>query len=378
MEWRIRRQWLFEIVQHAVKRPSRLFLAIVVLPTLVAILYFALFASDVFVSEARFVVRSPTKAAVSSIGQMLSGSGLSGATEESNAVVEYLESREALGEADRDGLLTRAYTAGSIFVADRFGGVQSTNRERLFDYYLGKVEVEPDTTTQVLHLSVSAFDPASARAINERLLQRSEALVNRLSTRARTDALAVAEDEAREAQERSRSAAVSLAAYRNRAGIIDPAKEADARLQGIARLDEELVAARTQLRQMVAFTPEAPQIPYLRTQIASLEGEIAQRRAGVAGARNSLSAAAARYQVLLLDNELAAKQLAASLASLQEAHAEAARKRAYVERIASPSLPDYPVRPRRLGGILAVFVLGMMAWGILTILLAGVREHREG
>ncbi len=360
------------------KRPSRLFLAIVVLPTLVAILYFALFASDVFVSEARFVVRSPTKAAVSSIGQMLSGSGLSGATEESNAVVEYLESREALGEADRDGLLTRAYTAGSIFVADRFGGVQSTNRERLFDYYLGKVEVEPDTTTQVLHLSVSAFDPASARAINERLLQRSEALVNRLSTRARTDALAVAEDEAREAQERSRSAAVSLAAYRNRAGIIDPAKEADARLQGIARLDEELVAARTQLRQMVAFTPEAPQIPYLRTQIASLEGEIAQRRAGVAGARNSLSAAAARYQVLLLDNELAAKQLAASLASLQEAHAEAARKRAYVERIASPSLPDYPVRPRRLGGILAVFVLGMMAWGILTILLAGVREHREG
>ena len=75
---------------------------------------------------------------------MLSGSGLSGASEESNAVVEYLESRSALADADRDGLLTRAYAAGSVFVLDRFGGLLPANRERFFDYYLGKVEVEPD------------------------------------------------------------------------------------------------------------------------------------------------------------------------------------------------------------------------------------------
>jgi BexC/CtrB/KpsE family polysaccharide export inner-membrane protein len=365
-------------VSSKITRPSPLFLALVVVPTVLAALYFALFASDVFVSEARFVVRSPSKAAVTSLGQVLSGSGLSGATEESNAVVEYLESRGALDDADRDGLLTRAYTAGSVFLFDRFGGVFPANRERFFDYYLGKVEVEPDTTTQVLHLSVSAFDPVAARAINERLLERSEALVNRLSTRARSDALTVAESDARDAQERARTAAVRLAAYRNRAGIIDPEKEAEARLQGIAKLDDELVSARTQLQQMEAFTPAAPQIPYLRTQIDGLQKEIAQRRSGVAGGRNSLSAAAARYQVLQLDSELAAKQLAATLISLQDAHAEARRKRAYVERIAPPSLPDYPIRPRRLGGVLAVLVLGLLAWGILTILLAGIREHREG
>lgn len=360
------------------KRFSPLFVALVVVPTLLAALYFLLLASDVYVSEARFVVRSPSKAAVTSLGQVLSGTGLSGATEESNAVVEYLESRGALADANRDGLLTRAYTAGSIFLLDRFGGLLPGNRERFFDYYLGKVEVEPDTTTQVLHLSVSAFDPDQARAINERLLEQSEALVNRLSSRARADALEVAESDARAAQERARTAAVRLAAYRNRAGIIDPEKEAEARLQGIAKLDDELVSARTQLQQMEAFTPAAPQIPYLRTQIAGLEKEIARRRSGVAGGRNSLSAAGARYQLLQLDSELAAKSLAATLISLQDAHAEAARKRAYVERIAAPSLPDYPIRPRRLGGVLAVFVLGLLGWGILTILLAGIREHREG
>lgn len=359
-------------------RPAPLFLALVVIPTLLAFLYFAFFASDVYVSEARFVVRSPSKAAATSLGQMLSGSGLSGASEESNAVVEYLESRSALADADHDGLLSRAYAAGSIFVLDRFGGLLPANRERFFDYYLGKVEVEPDPTTQVLHLSVSAFGPDQARAINERLLDRSEALVNRLSTRARTDAVAVAEADARTAQRRAREAAVALAGYRNRAGIVDPEKEAESRLQGIAKLEDELVSVRTQLQQMEQFTPAAPQIPYLRSQTATLQREIAARRSGVAGGRHSLSAAGARYQVLLLDSELAGKQLAAALMSLQDAHAEARRKRAYVERIAPPSLPDYPIRPRRLGGVLAVLVLGLLAWGIAAVLLAGIREHREG
>jgi ABC-2 type transport system permease protein/capsular polysaccharide transport system permease protein len=359
-------------------RLSPLFIVCVVAPTLAAILYFAVFASDVYVSEARFVVRSPSKAAATSLGQVLGGAGLGGATEESNAVVEYLESRAALADADSDGLLLRAYAAPAISRFDRFGGLLPANRERFFDYYLGKVEVEPDTTTQVLRLTVSAFDPAQARQINERLLQRSEALVNRLSSRARSDAVDAAQDDAREAQRRAREAAVRLAAYRNRAGIIDPEKEAEARLSGIAKLEDELVTARTQLQQMESFTPQATQIPYLRAQIASLQREIARRRSGVAGGRNSLSAAAARYQVLLLDSELASKNLAATLVSLQDAHAEARRKRAYVERIATPSLPDYPIRPRRLGGIVATFVLGLLAWGILTVLLAGVREHREG
>ncbi|WP_236672176.1 hypothetical protein [Croceicoccus sp. YJ47] len=355
-----------------------LFLAAVVVPTMLAFVYFAFLASDIYVSEARFVVRSPAKVAATSLGQMLSGSGLGGASEESNAVVEYLESRSALDDANRDGLLSQAYTAGDIFLLDRFGGLLPPNQERFFDYYLDKVELEPDPTTQVLHLRVSAFGPQDSQRIAERLLERSEDLVNRLSGRARADALQVAESDAREAQERARAAAVELANYRSRTGIIDPEKEAIARLESIARLEDEMISARSQLDQLRQFTPQAPQIPYLQSQVETLNREIERRRSGVAGRRGSLSSAGARYQVLQLDSELAAKQLAAAMVSLRDAQAEARGKRAYVERIAPPSLPDYPIRPRRIGGVLAVFVLGLLAWGILTVLLAGVREHREG
>ena len=91
----------------------------------------------------------------------------------------------------------------------------------------------------------------------------------------------------------------------------------------------------------------------------------------------SLSSALTRYQELQVDVEFAEKQLAATRASLQEARAEARRKQAYLEKIAAPSLPDYPEEPRRIRSIFAALVLGLLAWGVLAMLAIGVREHRD-
>jgi capsule polysaccharide export protein KpsE/RkpR len=84
-----------------------------------------------------------------------------------------------------------------------------------------------------------------------------------------------------------------------------------------------------------------------------------------------------RYERLQLENELANKQLASALASLEQAKTEASRKQAYVERIVEPNLPDSPIEPRRARGILATLALSLLAYGILRMLLAGVKEHAQ-
>ena len=42
-------------------KKNRLFLLIVMLPTFVATIYYGLIAADVYISESRFVVRSPER-----------------------------------------------------------------------------------------------------------------------------------------------------------------------------------------------------------------------------------------------------------------------------------------------------------------------------
>ena len=84
---------------------SPIFIATVVIPTALAILYFGFLASDVYISTSNFVVRSPSKSNATSLGMVLSNGSLNGASEESSAVEEYLLSRAALDDANRDGLV---------------------------------------------------------------------------------------------------------------------------------------------------------------------------------------------------------------------------------------------------------------------------------
>lgn len=367
---------LHQARRSAFLRP--LFLMTVVLPTLLAVLYFGVFASPVYISESRFVVRSPSRASVSPLGAILSSSGLASAGEETNAVLEYVESRDAMTATDADGLLRNAYGPQRAGWVDRFGGLfGGTSQEHFYDYFLGKVTIETDPATQVAKLSVRAFSAKDAREINRRLIVQSEALVNQLAERAQSDAITIAEKEVEQAKDRAREAAVELARFRNREGIIDPQQEAEIGLQMVSKLQDSLIAARTQLQQMETYTPDASQIPYLRTRVRSLEREIGEQTGRIAGGGRSLSAAATQYQELLLASELSEKLLAAKLATLEDALAEARRKRAYVQRVAEPSLPDYAMEPRRFRGIVATILLSLLVWGVVSTLLAGIREHRD-
>lgn len=356
---------------------SPLFAGLVIAPTLIAGIYFGFLASDIYVSESRFIVRSPEKPNLSPLGMVLGGSSLVGASEESEAVTEFLGSRQALAAVNQDAYVTRAWGNSSVFLIDRFGWLGSNTGEDLFEYYLDKVTAEDSTTTMVTVLTVKSFDPASAQTINRRLLEQSEVLVNELSDRARRDAIEFAEAELAQARQEAQSAALALADFRDREGLIDPELQASAGLQMIGKLQDQLIAAQTQLLQMQTYTPKASQIPYLRTQIRNLEREISNQTAQLAGGRSSLSAASVRYQELALASEYAEKQLAVALSAYQDAQAEARRKQAYVERISEPSLPDDAAYPRRLRSILATFALGLLAWGVASMLMIGVREHRD-
>jgi len=354
-----------------------LFIGTVIIPTLLAVVYLGFIANDVYISESRFVVRTPSRSSASPLTSVLSGVGLSGESEEVDAVTEYVLSRDALRKANADGLIEKAYTGAHIFFLDRFGGLLGTTKEELYEYYLDKVSVEEGTGTQVTTLTVHAFDPKDAQKINERLLRQSEELVNSLSARASQDAVALAQKEVDDAGRQARTAAVALARFRDSQRIVDPEAQSQVGLQMISKLQDELIAARTQLRQMQTYTPQASQIPFLKTQVAAIENEISSARSEMAGSPGSLSSSMVKYQELRLNSELAAQQLTIMLAALQEAQSESRRKRAYVERISEPSLPDYAAEPRRVRGIIATFVLGLLAWGVLSMLLIGVREHHD-
>ena len=356
---------------------SPLAIVTVLIPTLIAILYFGLFAQDVYISEARIVVRNPSQQAASPINLALDQTGFGSGNDGNAAVISYLQSRQAIEEGNKDGLIKGAYSGEDIFWLDRFGAFGATSDEQFYDYFLDKLDVAEGATTQVLTIRVSAFEPDEARSINARLVKQAEELVNSLSGRAQNDLIAIAEQEVEAAADQARQASLELARFRDTSGIVDPEQQSEVGLQMVSKLQDELIAAQTRLRQLQTYTPQASQIPFLQTQVRELRAEIDRARSELTGGRESLSASLAEFQELQVNVEFAESQLAVTRAALQEARAEARRKQAYLEQISAPSLPDYPVEPRRIRSIIATLILGLLAWGILTMLAIGVREHRD-
>lgn len=371
-----------QIVKRAIaalRRLDRLFVFTVLLPTVFSIFYFGLLASDVYTSESRFVVRSPERQASSaSLGSILQGVAFGRAEDDSFAVRDYIESRDALKVLESGMQIGKAYGNPAVDRISRFGGLDfDESFEALHRYYQKMVGVQIDSTSSISVLTVRAFTARDAQRANELLLEQSEALVNRLNERARADTIGSATTEVKAAEAKARAAAFALSGYRNAQSVVDPERQASVQLQQVAKMQDELVATTTAVAQLLSVTPANPQIPVLKTRADVLRREIEAESTRVTGGDRSLANKAAEFQRLALEREFAEKQLAAALASLESARNEAQRKQVYLERIAEPSLPDVAQEPRRLRAIAGTFVFGLVLWGILSMLIAGIREHQD-
>src|SRR5437764_1298293 len=167
-------------------RRYRWALLAVALPTALATLYYGAIASDVYVSQSRFVIKAPGQKSIptGTLANLIQTNGLSGGEQETKEVLDYLRSRDALADLQRQiDVRSRFQNSGADFLSRFPGPLRKASFENLFKYYQSRVGAAPDPDSGVAVLEVRAFSPKDARDINTSLLALSEGLVNRLNQR---------------------------------------------------------------------------------------------------------------------------------------------------------------------------------------------------
>ena len=356
----------------------RWFMLFVVLPTLLAALYYALFASDVYMSESSFVIRSPgqKQTSTSTLANLIQTTGLSGGQQEVNEVIEYIHSRNAVASLQRGIGLHDRFATGQADRLSRFPAFWREDRfENLYDYYLDMVEARIDDETGVAVLEVKAFTPEDARRINAALLDLSEGLVNRLNVRAQRQVIEEGNKRVAEAEERVRRARITLARYRNANGLLDPERQAAGVLEISNRLIAEQATLQAQLDLMVQAAPDNPAIPSIRGRIAAIGREIGAQNARVVGSRSGIASKLATYENLLLEQEFSAQVLTIANTTLEQARTEAQKQQFYLQRIVEPNAPDLARYPSRIKRVLTIAVGLICLYMIGWMLVVGIREH---
>ena len=354
---------------------------------LVTASYLDFLAADRYQSEARFVLRTPGRALASAaLGNVLQNndlaamSGVTHSGDDGYVVQEFLESRDALAWVEQRAGLAAAYdTPGARrdFFWSFPNPFEPNSQEGLFWHFQRMVSADFDSTTGMNTLKVQAFTPADAKRIATSLLEAAEGLINRLNKRAQQDAIALAEAEVERMQQRAMAAQVALTAFRERERLIDPGQATPGVPETVGRLAQEAALVGVQTGELAKSSPGSPQIAPLRTRRAALEAQIAQERQRLAGDAQSIAPRIVEYEQLMLEREFAEKALVSAMTALQTARVESMRQQVYLERVTSPSQPDYPRYPWRVVWTLAVAVAGYMTWGMWRVLSADTLRHAE-
>jgi capsular polysaccharide transport system permease protein len=356
----------------------RWFLLFVILPTIVVALYYGLFAADIYVSESRFVIKAPNQkqSQSSTLASLIQTTGLSGGQEQTNEILDYIRSRDALAELSKRTALRARFMSPEADALSRYPAPFVADRiENLYKYYRKMIDAQLDHDTGLAIVRTKGFTPDDAYALNARLLDLSEALVNRLNNRAQDKAISEAERRVKESQVRLRTARIALGQYRNNQALLDPAQQGAGVLDISNRLITEQAGLRAQLQSIERVAPRNPAIPALRGRIAAIGAQIAQQTGRAVGTSTGIASKLSGYENLVVEQEFATQMVTAANASLEQARTEAQRQQFYLERVVEPHRPDLALLPYRLQNVLIVFATCLCLYLIGWMLIVGILEH---
>ncbi|MDS4016560.1 MAG: hypothetical protein RKP46_19695, partial [Candidatus Accumulibacter sp.] len=203
------------------------FFLCVLLPTLSFLAYLLLWASPQYVAEVRMIVRSTEKAdAIAeglSILKKFTGKDASSSSQDGQIIISYIKSRAVIEDVGGRELLAKVFGRSDIDYWSRLPA--DASYEKIEKYWQNRVSASINTVSNIITMRAKGYSPEDAKLLAQKVLDKSEALINRMADRSRQDALRRAATEVDRAAEELAKQRQAVLDFRNRAGTIDPLDE---------------------------------------------------------------------------------------------------------------------------------------------------------
>lgn len=349
------------------------FVGIVVVPSLVASIYFEFIASDQYTAEARFTVRGGLPSGMDSLGA-LTGAPPVLIIQDTQIIMNYMQSRAIIEELEKSVGLPRMFQKPAIDYFSRLKTDQPI--EKIVKYWNRHIELSVQMPAGIVVFIVKAFAPDDAVTIADAALSSSEQLVNRMNDQMRADTVDLAERERQRAQANLATARANLEKARNEEGMLSAKEQSSALTDLMTEVRGQIIKMQQDYDAQRRFVrADAPQERNLQTKIDAAKGELAKLQAQMTEAKPSgdgskvLSGSMSRLDYATLNNQIAEKIYAGALTAFEHARVASEMKLMYINTFVRPVAAEQAKYPRRELDI-ALFVAASLAiWGSVVGLL---------
>jgi capsular polysaccharide transport system permease protein len=301
---------------------------------------------------------------------------------DSQVVIQYLKSRQVIDDIVASGVnLDAIYArADKDFLAHLQPNASAEERLR---YWRRMVDPFFDMSTGIVSVQVRAFNPADAQVVAATALRLAEKLVNNMSSRAHDDVLAYATREVGASEAKLKAAQDTIASFRNAHSVLFPEMQATADTSVEGKVWENLIEAKTAFnaQRAVGVSADTMQMRMLGNRISAMEtalhdvhARMAQTGAG-STSDQSLASVISQYDILRLDQDIAAKVYERALMALQDAKNAVSQQSVYLAAFVRPALPQESTYPDRWRLMTEIALLSFVAWCLLQLLYHGIRDH---
>jgi len=347
---------------------------------LVMAAYWLVLASDRYVSTAHIVIQRTdlsTGAAAGDLASLIGGASSANRPDQL-MMRNFLLSVGLLQKLDKELDLRGHF---SDWRRDPFSKFLFTNApiEWLHRYYLTRVSVELNDYDGVLVVNAQAYTPEMSKAISEKLVLEGEAFMNNVANSLAQTQVDFLEKQVVQMHERLIADRQALLNYQNKKGLASPMATAESTVAILAKLQASLTELQTQKSALQSYLVAShPSVVQLNQQIAAVEKQMLQEQAKLASPTGKpLNKTVEEYQRLEMQAAFADAVYKTALSALERGRIEATRTIKKISVVQAPTLPEYPLEPRRIYNTLVALMTAFLLAGIAHLLWAVVQDHKD-
>ncbi len=346
-----------------------------------AIIYYAFFAVDRYVSSAQTVVRQASndnQAAIPGLALMVAGVNPA-SREETLYLREYITSTDMLKVLERN-LKWREHYAQQVR-DPLYWLSKSATDEELLKFYRRMVQANYDEMTGLLNVEVQALSPAYAEQVLQAILVESDRFVNELSHAMAHDQLSFAQTELALARKAYDKKMTTLVEFQSNNELLNAQASAQSRAEIIGTLEADLTKERASLKGLRSTLGEnTPQVRQQRVRIRALEQQLeAEKKMLLSSSAHGgkLNVIAAQYRDLEIDVGIAEESYKAAVVAVENARMEAGKKIRSLVKVVTPNMPDEAIYPNSVYNLITLLIVLLLVYGITLFVLATVDDHRD-
>ena len=334
---------------------SAMFWLFFLIPFAMGTTYYLAFASNQYEALAHFIIEKNGQQQPDPLGVLTGLPGNVASTRDALIIKDFIESREVIERTKNDFDIRKIYSRDDKDWLSRL--TKDASIEEVIKYWQDKVQVEFDSISGIITLSVLAFEREEAITVINAILRESEELVNNLSVKSRQDSLVFAQKELKNAEVNLKKSRQDVRIFREKEAL-SPEKSAESKLSLVENLEAERASAEANLESLkLSYPATSVKVQEARNVVVALKKQIS------------------KHEELLTEQGFAEKSYELALLNIEQARIDATRQHRYLSVIVHPTLPEDPAKPSQPNDFIVLFLSCLLLWGILSLILASVKDH---